>query len=190
MTDKNNDEKEIEDEIKQMDWVYDFEKIDKLYKDFYLDDNYFAKLHYIYVDKNNNIEKIKEESFLMTIPNRIMRDELLKILKSNSFDNDKRYSILSILKINITINPEEIKYFLQEKNKNNYSCDFMSHVKNFDTIAFEKTINMFQDLNGLVFIFYEKKNIQPQNNNATKKINLHISNNKKTIRKQYKDYET
>lgn len=184
----------IDSHDSDINWIDDFEKTDKLFKDFYIDDNYFTKLHYIYIDKNNDIEKIKEESFLMAKPNHIMRDELLKILKSNSFDNNKRYSILSILKINILIKPEEIKDFLQEKNINNYGCDFISHIKNFDTIVFEKTINMFQDLNDLIFIFYEKKNNSTNQNsknishNITKKISLHSSSNKKTIRKQYKDF--
>lgn len=184
----------INNNISDINWINDFEKTDKLYKDFYADDNYFIKLHYIYIDKNNDIEKIKEESFLMSKPNYIMREELLKMLKSNSFDNNKRYSILSIFKINILIKPEEIKDFLEEENITNYSCNFISHIKNFDNIVFEKTINMFQDLNDLIFIFYEKTkyNHNDQNNqnnsyNITKKIKLHISRNKKTIRKQYKD---
>lgn len=186
----------INGDSSDINWINDFEKTDKLYKDFYADDNYFTKLHYIYINKNNEIEKIKEESFLMSKPNYIMREELLKMLKSNSFDNNKRYSILSILKINILIKPEEIKDFLEEENITNYSCDFISTIKNFDNIVFEKTINMFQDLNELIFIFYEKtkhnnsNNQNDQNNsyNITKKIKLHVSSNKKTIRKQYKDF--
>lgn len=181
-------------------WIEDFENNDKLYKDFYADDVYFTNIHYIYINKNNEIEKIKKQSFLMSQPNYILRDELLKILKSNSFENYKRYLVLSILKINVTIKPEEIKNFLIEPYYEKYGESFINQIKNFDNIQFERTINMFQDLNDLLIIFYEKINKNPNYinnkqsineqsaiNNVTKKINL-ISNHKKTIRKQYKDY--
>ena len=36
--------------------------------------------------------------------------------------------------------------------------DFFTPVKNIDNIKFEKTIDMFQDLNDIFFIFYEKTN--------------------------------
>jgi len=48
---------------------------------------------------------------------------------------------------------------------------------------------MFQDLNDLILIFYEKtkelKKKEPDR--CTKKIYLHRSSKKKTIKKQYKD---
>lgn len=182
-------------------WIEDFEKDDKLYKDFYTDDVYFTNIHYMYINKNDEIEKIKEQSFLMSQPNYILRDELLKILKSNSFENDKRYSVLSILKVNIIIKPEEIKNFLLDEDYYKYGESFITQIKNFDNVPFEKTINMFHDLNDLIIIFYEKINKNPNyknlsnnltnsndtSNNITKKINL-ITKHKKTIRKQYKDY--
>ena len=186
----------MQNDNSDIDWINDFEQNDKLYKDFYEDDVYYTNVHYIYINKNNDIEKIKEESFLMSKPNHILRDELLKLLKSNSFENNKRYSVLSVLKINIPIKPIEVKNFLLENTIEKYSDDFITQIKNFDTIVFEKTINMFQDLNDLLLIFYEKgdkntngnKISNTNSNNMTKKINLNSLNHKKTIRKQYKDY--
>jgi hypothetical protein len=48
---------------------------------------------------------------------------------------------------------------------------------------------MLQDLNDLVFIFYEKSTElkKPNPNNVTKKKYLSPNTNKKTIKKQYKD---
>jgi len=49
---------------------------------------------------------------------------------------------------------------------------------------------MFQDLNDLILIFYEKSKElkKPDANNSTKKIYLRsLNTNKKTIRKRYKD---
>lgn len=168
------------------DWINNFEKSDRLYEDFYKDDLYFINLKFIYINRNNEIDIIKEESFLMSKPNIISREEILEILKITSFVNDRRYTLLSILKYNILLDTDDVKDFIISNEERNY----LTKVKNIDTIIFEKTISMFQDLNELNFIFFEKscefKKKDP--NNSTKRIYLNsINGNKKTIKKQYKD---
>jgi hypothetical protein len=180
-------------EILDEEWINNFEKTDKLYQDFYLDDIYYTSIHFIYINKNNDIEKIKEENFLMSTPNYINREEIIGLLKRN--DGDRKYSILSILKCNITLEPSEITNFLKSTNIVDYNDKFIKPIKNIDAIKFDQTINMFQDLNDLIFIFYEKdtysdsKNKKTSVNSVTKKVYFNNSNyKKKTIRKQYKDY--
>jgi len=168
------------------DWITTFEKSDKLYKDFYKEDLYYVNLRFFYINRENEIDKLKQESFLMNKPNSISQEEILEILKKNSLDNNKRYSLLSILKYNINIEPDEISSYLQNGENNNY----LSIIKNIDAVNFDKSINMFHDLNDLIFIFYEKLleiKKDTNNNNNTKKIFLRSNTNKKTIRKRYKD---
>jgi hypothetical protein len=90
-----------------------------------------------------------------------------------------------MLKYNITIEPDDIKNFLVYPEERN----FLITIKNIDTIIFDKTISMLQDLNDLILIFYEKSNeLKTKNhNNCTKKIFIYSRVNKKTIKKQYKD---
>lgn len=168
------------------DWINNFETTDKLYKDFYKDDLYYVNLRIIYINRENEIEKLKQESFLMSKPNSISRDEILEILKKNTVDNDKRYSLLSILKYNIVLEPDDIKFYLNNTSREEY----LSVIKNIDSVVFNKSISMFHDLNDLILIFYEKslEFKKPDANNTTKKIYLRsLSTNKKTIRKRYKD---
>ena len=171
------------------DWILHFEKTDKLYHDFYKDNLYYTNIHFIYVNRSNNIEKIKQESFLMNTPNIISREEIIGILKKNSMDNDRKYTLLSILKYNITIDAEDIKKFLISSDLTSYNDIFLTPIKNIDSIVFEKTISMFHDLNDLIFIFYEQsKEIKHKDpNNMTKKIFLTPNNHRKTIKNQYKD---
>ena len=167
-------------------WINSFEKTDKLYKDFYKDDLYYVNLRSLYINRDNEIDKLKQESFLLSSPNYISNEEILEILKKNSIDNDKRYSLLSILKYNIVLEPDEVKNYLINKENNNY----LSVIKNIDSVSFEKSINMFHDLNDLILIFYEKsKELKVSNpHSSTKKIYLRsFSSNKKTIKKRYKD---
>jgi len=167
-------------------WIKNFDSNDRLYQDFYKDDLYYVNLRVIYINRDNEIEKLKQESFLLSNPNYISNEEIVEILKKNSIDNDKRYSLLSILRYNITLEPDEVKhYLLNGENK-----DYLSVIKNIEAIQFNKTINMFHDLNDLILIFYEKtREISNQEiNNKTKKIYLRsLTSNKRTLKKRYKD---
>lgn len=167
-------------------WISNFEKTDKLYQDFYKDDLYYVNMKFVYVNRENEIEKINQESFLMSCPNYISREEIIRILKGSSIDNNKRYSLLSILKYNILLDADDIKNFLLYSNEER---NYLNIVKNIDAISFEKSISMFHDLNELVFVFYEKSlELKKVNsNNITKKIYLRSNANKKTIKKRYKD---
>ena len=175
-------------ELLDEEWVNEFEKTDNLYKDFYLDDIYYTEIHFIYINTNNDIEKIKEEHFILSKPNFISREEIIRLLKRNTIDNNKNYSILSILKCNITLKPEDIRNFLKSPNSSDYLDNFIKPIKNFDDIFFEKTINMFQDLNDLLFVFYEKtdEEIKSSTNNMTKRVYINSkTKHKNTTKKHY-----
>jgi hypothetical protein len=167
-------------------WINEFEKTDKLYEDFYKDDLYYINLRVIYINRENEIDKIKNESLLLTNKNNISHEEIFGILKNNSIDNERKYSLLSILRYNIILEPDDVKNYLLNKE----NPDFLSVIKNIDAISFEKSISMFHDLNDVILIFYEKSNeiVKRETNNNTKKIYLRsLSSNKKTIKKRYKD---
>lgn len=167
-------------------WIKNFENNDKLYQDFYKDDLYYINLRVIYINRNNEIDKIKNQCYLLKNPNKILNEELLGILKNNSIDNQNKYRLLSILRYNISLDPDDIKNYLIKQD----AKDYLSIIKNIDTIVFDKSISMFHDLNDLILIFYEKSNeiINKDIKNTTKKVYLRcLSSNKKTIKKRYKD---
>ena len=175
-------------EVLDEEWINEFEKTDKLFQDFYLDDIYYTEIHFVYINTSNDIEKIKEDHFLLSTPNYISREEIIGLLKRNTIVNNKKYSLLSILKCNITVKPEEVKNFLKSSNLTDYLDNFLVPIKNIDAITFEKTINMFQDLNDLLFIFYEKsdEDLKRVANNVTKKVYLNQkSKHKNTTRRHY-----
>ena len=173
------------------DWIKKFENIDADYKDFYKDDLYYVNLTFIYVNRIDEIEKIKHESFLLSKPNYISREEILQILKKSSIEDERRYSLLALLKYNITMEPDDIQKYISLNNTDisNLEKNYLSIIKNIDSIPFDKTISMMHDLNDLILVFYEKSHeLKEKNlNNLTKKIYLRENKNKKTIKKQYKD---
>ena len=119
----------------ELEKYFNTEKLPKLHEiKLYLDDIYYTEIHFIYINTINNIEKIKEEHFLLSTPNYISREEIIGLLKRNTIENNKKYSILSILKCNINLKPEDIKNFLKSKNLTDYLDNFLVPIKNIDAI--------------------------------------------------------
>ena len=161
---------------------------DKDYQGFYNEDLHFLKIHSIYINQKNEIEQLKEEKmFLNQGVNKISREQLLGILKVNAFNGGKRHSILSILKYNVDIHSTEIMDYLkggkESNGKESNEGDFLSVIKNIDDIVFNQTINMFQDLNDIILLFYEKPleeqystsivNSRPASGSMTKKVYIY-----------------
>ena len=163
-------------------WIHAFEETDKIYEEFYKDDLYHVNIRVIYVNRNNEIEKIKHETLLLTKPNYVTREDIIRILKSNVIDNARRYELLSILRYNITLEPDEVQSYLVGHDKS-----FLSVIKQIDAVSFDKSISMFHDLNDLIFVFYEMDKRITIKRSTTKKIYLDTSSaQRKTIKNRYK----
>jgi len=195
MNNQNNNYNDDNDIIEDLDlsWIHDFEKIDSEYKNYYTEELSFIRIHSIYVNSNNDIEKVREEKFLLKIPGILQKEELLSIIKHNSFSNQIKYSLLSILKFNINLEPIHLKTFLRNKNPL-VGEPFLQSIKNLDTIKFEKSITMFHDINELLIIFHQKINRTSASNsqnidirNKTKKVFINSIAKKKTKRKELKE---
>jgi hypothetical protein len=139
-------------------WITNFDKNDKLYEDYYKDNIYYIGIHFIYINKLYAIEKIREEMFIMSNPNIITREEIIGLIKRNSIDDNKKYQLLSMLKFNITLESRDINSFLREDGNN--GVNYLNSIRNIDSIIFDKTINVFQDLNSLIFVFVDKEKVK------------------------------
>jgi hypothetical protein len=191
----NND-----DNIDDLDttWLQEFETLNNDYKNYYTEDLSFIRIHTIYVNNDNDIEKVREEKVLLKTPGILLKEELLGIIKHNCFSNGIKYSLLSILKFNINIEPIHLKTFLKSKNTN-IGSSFLQSIKNIDSIKFEKSISMFHDINDLVIIFHKKNTTNLLSGstftstsltdikNRTKKVFINHNSKKKTRRKELKD---
>jgi len=161
-------------------WIDEFEKNENKYKTFYKEDNHFIKIHYIYMNHDFIIEKIKEEKIELKKANILSREEIISLIKHNNVDNYNKYSLFSILKYNIHLDPSDLKTFIKSKQTslNSTPFSFLTSIVNIDTIFFEPTIYMFQDLNELLFLFWKPN----ANLNKTKRIFIHTKNKNKTVK--------
>jgi hypothetical protein len=160
-------------------WIQVFEQNDKLYKDFYKDDVWHINIQVLYVNRDNEIDRLHEEVFLMSKPNRVSEEELLQILKRASVHNNRRYSLISILRYNVVLDPNEVNQYLTDKSA--FDNSYLTVVKHIGDVVFGKTISMFHDLNSLIVVLYEKA--QPISS-STKRIYFRNRMIKKTIRKK------
>lgn len=177
----DNELVELDDELIDLNddlndaWISDFEQTDQLYKDFYKENLYYTNLKFIYVNRSNEIDLIKTDTFLMSKPNFISHHEISQILKKNCIITNKEYLLMSIIKYNVTLDVDEVQKFLSLKDNH---LNFLTDIKNVGDIPFEQTITMFQDLNDLVFIFYERHDQlkKKEKRNTTKKARANQAN--------------
>jgi hypothetical protein len=194
--DKDNDkDKDLDDDLddlfKTMDssWIEELENLDKEYKDYYTEELTVVKIHCIYVNKNNEIEKLLEDKLILKTPGLLSKEEIVSLIKHNMVCNQVKYSLLYILKFNINLDPIYLKTFIKSKDPISViGSQFLRSVKNIDTIKFDKSISMFHDLNDLLIIFYNKGPVLTDHDRSeTRKIYLNSSSFKKTKRNIFKD---
>ena len=134
-------------------WInkYKLEHLDDLYSESVKNIN----LYYLYVNKINELVNIKKDTTFLEEENIVSKDELIMLIKNYQLKN---YRIFSILKFNIDLHEEELDDFVKGKiNKSNIYQRFLNEEKNLNVITFNNSLNLFQDLNSLYFIFKERE---------------------------------
>ena len=131
-------------------WIEEFDELDKEYAQYYTEDLSYINLRCVYINRLNEIEQIRGLPVQLNLSNRISRDELIGILKRNMQLPHKKYTVLSMLKYNIDIEPQNIKHLVDVVDH------YLTHISNIDDITFNKSIPIFHPLNELIILFYEK----------------------------------
>jgi len=157
--------------------VDEFEKDDELYKDFYKDRIEQINLYILYVDNNNNLFHIKRDSTALK-DGALQKNDLKNLIKQYINHQGKKYRLISLLKWNITIEPDEISDYL----KNTKEFNFIKSIRNLNTIHFDDSISLFHNLNSLYLIFHERWKLL-ENNTKKIYINKKLAKNKTRSKK-------
>jgi hypothetical protein len=158
-------------------WIKDFEKEEYNYKNFYNEEVNIIDIICLYVNEDNNIYNVK--NFKEYIEKSIINYErIIEIVKNYQNNINIKHKLLGLLNYKIDINSEYIKQFF------NFDTNpgTLYSIKNITDIHFDKTINLLQDLNSLIFIFKVKNNDSSNQNVTSRKIYLK-DKSKKTKRK-------
>lgn len=212
MLNNNHNNQEEEDDIESIDesWVNEFKEEENEYNDFYKEKVDNITLFFLYVNKEKELESISKEPYLLEDENGLItKDQLVTIIKkrqekhlndtinnnNNSNTNNhlknniKKYKLISLYRYNPCLNSEDVNSFIERNDNNNNNLNendnFFFPEKYLNDIVFDDTITIFQDLNSLFFIYYEKE-IKPENNNnnnnnnTRKIITVNFNKNKKS----------
>jgi hypothetical protein len=154
---KEDDDEEDEKSI-NIDWLESYEVLEEN-KLLNKEKVKKIKCKYLYLNKDKEVEKIKTE--ILDIQNGIInKNELLKIIKQN---NDKYYSLFSILLYNVDNDNINITNFFKEYN-------FIKKINIYEDIKINDTINIFLHINE-IFIFFIRKEITKKNKTIKNKRN-------------------
>jgi hypothetical protein len=134
-------------------WINDYEILEKEYSSFYKEPVDSIKLHFIYINQNNEIDTINQDDLM--ISSKIEKDRVYQIIKENKCKNNMQYKLVGLLKYNISLEPYHIKHFLEDTLDNDMNHYFLIPLNKIEDIIYEDTITLFKDLNSLYFIFYD-----------------------------------
>lgn len=172
-----NDDISITDEL-DCSWINEFEKNELEYASFYKEQIEVLKINYIYVDKDNTIDNIHQDSIVIE-NGKLDKEKIIEIIKKNKKKNNIDYKLISILKYNITLEPEHIKDYIND----DLNDDFLSKVDILQDIHFKDSINLFQDLNCLYIVFCDKRT-RENKNKITKRIILSLLSKKRKTKRR------
>ena len=167
-----------------VDWIDNFEEEEKVYEKFYPEKEKSIKIFSMYVNKVCILDKVKESTYELQNENILRKIELVKIIKEKKNDDGVKYKLISLIKHNVDLKPEEIKNYIL--NKKDYL--FVDALRELRDINFYDTIGMFEDLNSIFLIYYEFN--EKLKHNKTKRIYFNHGNHsshRKTKRKRLKE---
>lgn len=158
-------------------WIKDYEEKENEYKKFYKEEVNIIDAIFIYINDDNEIYNVK--NFKEYIANsQINYERIIEIIKNYQTNMDIKHKLMGLLNYKIDIDPENIKQLFNY----NINPGTLYSIKNINNINFDKTINLLQDLNSLIFIFKVKNSDKNNKNTTTRRITLR-QKQKKTKRK-------
>ena len=137
----------MEEEIFDYNWINKYEEEEKDYNMFYPEEIKYLKLNCLYVNMNNELEKITEKEIKLINSNKIKKEELIKLIKDNMKLDKIKYKLLSLLIYNFNLETDELKMFLQ----NNEKYNLLTNLKNISDYEIESSMKYFKFVNKLYF---------------------------------------
>jgi hypothetical protein len=145
---------ELEEDNFDYDWINNYEEEEEKYKIFYPEEIKYLNVICLYVNKENILEKIAEKEVRLTTSNKIIKEELIKIISENNKLDKVRYKLISILIYNFNLENNDLKYFL----KNNEDYNLLTNLKNIEDYDLDSSISYFHDINTVYILFNKEEN--------------------------------
>jgi hypothetical protein len=162
-------------------WLTKLEHEDQKYAEFYKEETKKIEVYCLYINQKNEL-KFGHKQILDTEKGIFTKERLVKLIKENITYNSLQYKPFSIIKYNFTLNPSEIKDYLDNPIEHNFLT-----TESIQDVVFQETIGLFNNLNSLYVLFYEPHKLA--STGKTKKIYINTKKtkrNRQTKKKQLK----
>jgi hypothetical protein len=174
-------------------WLREIKEKEKDYNEFYKEKPSILKLYFLYVNHFNVAELFKKDTYLFDNANAnamgdnanamgdnanamgdnandynanaiLPKKDLLSIISKHSILNGRKYKLVSLLKYNLDVEPEDVINMTLYKQDGN---EYLSCEKEIKDIIFYDTICIFQDINSLFFVYQDVLNIAKSVSNVS-----------------------
>ena len=169
-TEASATETEDADENLDTSWIKQFKAEEYNYNDFYKEPITSILFYVLYI-KDKELIHVDSNRCILENGN-LNRERIIALIKHYEI-REIKYKLTGLLRYNIDLNPEEIRDFM---NEDIGSDRFMTAEKYLNTIHYNDSIHMFQDLNALYFIYEATSEAHV---NQTKKITWHNNKTKR-----------
>jgi hypothetical protein len=113
----------------------------------------FIHVHYMYIDNQGEIEQVKDSKYILKDAGILHKNEVSGLIKEHMYLNEVKYRVLSILKFNMVLSPNQLEQFVSTDME---CVSFLQSMNSVEDMHFQNTIDMFQDLNDVFILFYNK----------------------------------
>jgi len=169
-----SDDFEIDD-LDSENWISKIEQLDSDLDCYYKEDVNTISIHFLYLNADNEIQKLTKQTHILKIPNLLTKDEFMGLITSNA----NSHQFFMSLRYNMSLEPMYLENFIRHKDIVSM-YEFLSPIDTIDDVFFSPTISIFQDLNDIYIIYMPKSQGSRQNRATTKKHRL--VRHKKTIK--------
>jgi hypothetical protein len=144
------------------DWIEEQEKMQNIEMNYQREHLKSINVFFIYVNRNNNVEKIiREKEPLVWYPTRksslLSKEKILELIQTRKiYTPDSKYKFEDVLSWNVDIEPENIETYSNiDFDKNSDYSPYLKVLSFVGDIYIPDSIFIFHETNSLFFIFKE-----------------------------------
>lgn len=199
--DQNEPESDNDSSVIDTSWIDDFSRLQHIYNNQQRELMNTISASFIYINKNNYIEKIVSEVLDLETKDLtkfsfLSKENLLKIIQNKKLSTSfSKYTCSELMSFVVDLEPEFIQdFFKDERFFDERATTFLKVLPIFNDVHIEKTIFIFRNINHLYFLFNESgsnrhtlRSILKKNDGVdapvhrhshTKKVRMVVSNTK------------
>jgi hypothetical protein len=177
--DNNDSSSDIDDGL-DTSWIIDQERLQNIQSNYCREPMTSIDLFYIYINRNQYINKILcEKQSIIDLSGFISKELLLKLIQSKKIMTaNSKYKLSEILSYHVDLEPEQIQSYSHSTETDNFN-NYFKVLPILDDITITPSIFIFHDINALYFLFQEVDLDKPQHRHTLKSI-LKTSNHSTT----------